>query len=161
MSLEYVIDGYNIINHPLFRAVNRKNKDSRIALLQFIRAKRLAGSPKNKITVVFDGYSTIAELSENVFNIELIFARKDTADEKIKKIVEGSLNPKNIVVVSDDKEIKFFIRSAGARSISVEEFMPHKEKSPGFLNEKDLLKTELTYSQIHKINQELKKIWLK
>lgn len=130
--------------------------------MEFIRRERLGGSPKNKITVVFDGYSDIDDLSaiKARFDIEVTFTKKETADERIRKMTEDAGNPKNIVVVSDDREIKFFVKSAGARSIGVEEFINSKEnlkKQQG----KDSLKPELTYSQIHKINQELKKIWLK
>ncbi len=74
-------------------------------------------------------------------------------------MVEASKNPKNIVVVSDDREIKFFVKSVGARSIGVEEFI-HPEGKPQRKKE-DLIKSELNFSQISKINQELKALWLK
>lgn len=161
MSLHYIIDGYNIINHPLFAKNHKKViKDSRKALLEFIRIRRLCGSPKNKITVVFDGHSNITELKQNDNNINVIFSKKETADEKIKKIVGKPLgNAKNIVVVSDDKDIRFFVKALGARSIGIEEFIGAKEK-PIACQDSDSIKPELNYSQIQKINQELKKIWL-
>jgi len=132
-------------------------KNSRITLLEFIRANRLCGSPKNRVTVVFDGYPVSLEPSYNDRNTQIIFSRNLSADEKIKMIVEESANRKNIVVVSDDKEIKFIVKSLGARSIGIEEFIKAKEKS----QKKEVIKPELNYSQIHKINQELRKIWLK
>src|SRR3989338_5877343 len=123
MSLQYIIDGYNIINHPLFiQHASKKINDSRIALLEFIRTNRLCASPKNKITVVFDGSGLSGQISDKT-DIGIIFSRRETADERIKRIVENIGNPKNIVVVSDDKEIKFFAQSCGARVLSVEEFI--------------------------------------
>lgn len=90
-------------------------------------------------------------------NIKVIFSRNESADLRIKKIAELVANPKNLIVVSDDKEISFFIKSCGAKSISVEEFLGSKDKA-GKLSV--LSEEELTYSQMHKINEELKKLWL-
>jgi len=163
MSLQYIIDGYNTINHPLFARINRKTRDNRIALLEFIKIKRLTGSAKNRITLVFDGYpDTHTPVSEQTDdnNIDIIFARKETADERIKKIVQDSCNPKTIVVVSDDKEIKFFVKAFGVRVLSVEEFI-NRRKDLVDLPKLAPAKPELTYSQMHKINQELKNLWLK
>jgi len=109
----------------------------------------------------------------NETGIEIIFSRKISADEKIKMLIEESSQRKIMVVVSDDKDIKFFIRSLGARSVGVEEFINPKKDSPSQTYRewpyprkerdlrKDLLKPELTYIQVEEINQELKKIWLK
>jgi predicted RNA-binding protein with PIN domain len=164
MSLQYLIDGYNILNHSQFnRHLNTKIRNRHIFLLEFIWVKKLCGSPKNRIIVVFDGYPPASPLRQSHVNLDVIFAKNETADERIKRMVEKSGSPKNIVVVSDDKEIKFFVKSIGAQHMSVEEFIRGKE-TEGFLKRKDIaisdLKPELTYSQIREINQELKKIWL-
>ena len=160
MSLQFIIDGYNIIHHPCFRQLIAKQiKSPKIQLIEFIRINKLCGSLKNKITAVFDGYSDLA-FSKEVEKVDMgiIFSRKESADEEIKKMVEESDNPKNTVVVSDDKEIRFFVKSMGAKAMGVEEFIKGKEKSP---RNNISLKPELTYTQMHKINQELKSIWLK
>jgi predicted RNA-binding protein with PIN domain len=160
MPLQYIIDGYNIIYHPLFAKNHKKIfKDIRLALLEFIRAKRLCGSPKNEVTVVFDGYCSDPELKEVHSNVNVIFSRDMTADDKIKRLVEGTGNIKNIIVVSDDREIKFFVKSSKAKCIGIEEFMGQDEKVKT-IKENDSVKSELNYSQMHKINEELKKIWL-
>ncbi len=179
MSLQYIIDGYNIIKHPLFthhttkkinpvrntRVLREENKishgvkDSRIVLLEFIRINRLCGSPKNKITVVFDGYPDSRGLSNNTV-INVIFAREESADEKIKRMVEVLSNAKSVVVVSDDKEIRFFVRSFGAKILSIQEFI-NRSKNLIDSQEKEPMKPELNYSQICEINKELRKLWLK
>jgi predicted RNA-binding protein with PIN domain len=160
MSLLYIIDGYNIINHPLFSRTHKKIKNTQIALLEFIKTGKLTGSLKNKITVIFDGYPTSDGCDYGGNDIEVIFSRKISADDKIKRIVEESANRKNVVVVSDDREISFIVKSLGARCLGIEEFVGKDEKSRG-CQKNDLLKPELSYTQIHKINQELSKIWLK
>jgi hypothetical protein len=74
-------------------------------------------------------------------------------------MVELFANAKNIVVVSDDKEIKLFVKSYGAKSMSVEEFLGVEEK--GLKGGRDLEAEEgITYSQMHKINEELRRLWL-
>jgi hypothetical protein len=64
-----------------------------------------------------------------------------------------------MVVVSDDKEIRFLVRPLGVRLMSVEEFIAPKDKSAA-RRPKDIEAQELTYTQMHKINEELRKIWL-
>ncbi|MFH0913359.1 MAG: NYN domain-containing protein [Candidatus Omnitrophota bacterium] len=160
MSLMYIIDGYNLTSHTRFPRINN-NKDSRRALLTLIKTRRLAGSLRNKVTVVFDGYPGLSSKDLGGFGIDVIFSQKETADARIKRMVEAQGNPRNVVVVSDDKEIKFFIKAVGARSIGVEDFLyPDRHKQKPQENEKDLFKPELSYSQMDKINQELKTIWL-
>ena len=169
MSLLYIIDAYNTINHITFSPIRKKInpahacrggiKDPQRALLEFIENQRLGKKSKSKITVVFDGYPKVSAQNLEETDINVVFSREETADARIKKMVEASKNPKNIVVVSDDREIKFFIKSIGASSIGVEEFINPEEKPQR--KKEDLIKPELNFSQISKINQELKALWLK
>lgn len=131
-----------------------------MALLEFIRVNRLCASPKNKITVVFDGHSDLASQISDKTDISIIFSKSETADERINRIVEKAANPREVVVVSDDKEIIFFAKSSGAKVLSVQEFI---NRGKNLINpqRKEPLKLELSYSQMHKINQELRQIWLK
>lgn len=118
----------------------------------------MTGSPKNKVILVFDGYPDTREPLRLKTEFEVIFSRKDSADERIKKMVEACGNPRNTVVVSDDKEIKFFVRSLGAIALGVEEFVIRKEK---FKRQQDYsAKLQLSYSAMQKINQELRRVWL-
>lgn len=156
MSLHYIIDGYNFTKHQSFQPA-KKIRDEKVSLLEFIRTEKLCGSSKNKITVVFDGYA--GDFKTGDCDIEVIFSQEQTADDKIKKIVHGRGSIKNIVVVSDDREIKDFVKSSGFKAVGIEEFIYHKKKR--IKVEDDSLKPELTYSAMHKINQELRQIWLR
>jgi predicted RNA-binding protein with PIN domain len=157
MSLHYIIDGYNLIKHQSFQPA-KKIKDERFCLLEFIRTEKLCGSPRNKITVVFDGYA--GGFNAKDCDIEVIFSQEQTADEKIKKIIQSRGSTRNAVVISDDKEIKYFVRSSGMKAVGVEEFIRHKKRKSSFVGDESL-KPELTYSAMHKINQELRQIWLR
>lgn len=160
MSLQFIIDAYNIINHPTYiQHTTKKIKDSRIALLEFIKTNRLCGSPKNKITVVFDGYSDVAGLRQNLGALDVVFSKDKTADHKINKLIEESRDLKNIIVVSDDREIGFFAKAKGCGWMGVEEFI--NPVSLRRQKEKNCPKPELNYSQVKAINDELRKIWLR
>jgi predicted RNA-binding protein with PIN domain len=178
MSLRYIIDGYNIINHPLFIQQTTKRKKisdnyrtqyAGALLLEFIKINKLCKSPKNTTIVVFDGYPKASGEKIDT-EMSVVFARTESADERIKKIVEGSGNARNTIVVSDDKEIRYFVKSMGAYAMGVEEFLLPAIKTHPILNAKDKkrqdreeasLEVELTYRQMDEINQELKKLWLK
>jgi predicted RNA-binding protein with PIN domain len=158
MSLRYIIDGNNCLHHPDF-TYPKNTPDTRLALPVFILKHKLTGSRKNQVTFVFDGYPrTPQQGSAPAEHIEIIFSRKETADQTIKRLLEKAADVKNIIVVSDDKEIRIFTRLIGARSLSVKDFICRKDKL--ILAQTRELKPELTYTQMHKINQELRKIWL-
>ncbi len=92
-----------------------------------------------------------------------MFSQGQSADDKIKEVVEAARNRKRIVVVTDDKEIKFYVRSLGATVLAVKDFIPR------LLPEKRNLKSKadsregkhISHSLEHEITSELKKIWLK
>lgn len=163
MSLTYVIDGYNITNHPAFsRSLPPGNRgDHRIALLDLIRINKLTGSNKNRVVVVFDGHpdQNSEGLGAGRLGIEVIFSRQKTADERIMKIVQESSNPKVLVVVSDDKEIRYFAKANRAKVMGVEEFVVLKKKfCPGV---QVMDESKLSLSRMCEINKELRKRWLK
>ena len=108
--------------------------------------------------MVFDGYPPMP-FERNKGDIEVVFSRGQSADEKIKKIVESNPRRKDIVVVSDDKEIIYAVKLSGARALTVAEFITEKEfKAQG---QSQVIKPELSFTEMDKINKELKEIWLK
>ena len=121
--------------------------------------ERLCGSENNRVWVVFDGYSdsSLDNLKGN--NLNIIFSCNQSADERIKKILELSDNAKNVVVVSDDKEIIFFAKGFRARAMSVEEFIENGIK-PKMIR-RDLGESKIGFNAMQKINEELRKLWLK
>jgi len=159
MSLHYILDGYNIIKHPDFSS-RKVLKDAREGLIRFIIDKKPCGSANNKVSVVFDGTADGFNFyrRESKF-LEVIFTHNCSADTKIKKMVEVSGNPRRIVVVSDDKEIKFFVKSCAAQCMNVAIFV--RKGSPILKPRRELPQIELSCSQVAKINEELAKVWLK
>ncbi len=157
MSLHYIIDGYNVVRHRLFVPV-KKSYDERNALVFLLQQGRLAGSARNRITVVFDGYPEANMIEKKEAAVDVVYSRGVSADDTIKKIVDSSGNPKIMVVVSDDREVRFFARGAGARVMSVAEFLSVKKTKTVNRRGEDI---ELNYSQVENINEELRRLWLK
>ena len=155
MSLLYIIDGYNIINHPAFSSGQARGKIPPESLLKLIKFKRLCG--KNKAVVVFDGFPP-ADFQEES-GIETVFSRHESADDKIKRILDSYGKTKNIVVVSNDNEVKFFAKSCGAKPLDTDEFLRTQEKMKKARADQE--EAKLSYSQIEEINRELRKKWLK
>ena len=155
MSLHYILDGYNIINQVRFARL--KLKDGRGNLIRFIEKFRPQGSRSNKVTVVFDGKKDVfSSLPRS--EVKVVFSSDESADEWIKRYIERVSQPKQFVVVSDDREIKFFVRTLGAKVLSVKEFMSKVKRKPSSL-EKD--KEPLSSDKAYKITRELEEIWLK
>lgn len=141
----------------------RRLKGSPLALIGLIKSKCLCGSLKNSVTLVFDGYSSNFESSQRDSRCGVIFSGDESADEIIKRIIEQTKNKKVVVIVTDDKEIVCFAKYSGCFHIGVEEFLSRAfskgvEDNP---KDKNPSKDELNYSQISRINEELKKRWLK
>ncbi len=157
MSIHYILDGYNII-----KQLPEQNKkalhSSRNALIRFIEDKHPQGSRKNKVTIVFDGKDDVLPYSIQT-SVEIIFTRNESADDKIKRIVERAKNPKEIIVVTDDREIIFFVKHCGAKSVKVPEFLAPKEPKTHSKDTDD--EKHIPAEVQHHINEELKKIWLK
>lgn len=121
MSLHYLLDGYNIIPQIPDLAIQRL-EEQRYRFVRMIEVSSPQGSLRNEVTVVFDGRpDVIGGMRSSVAKI--IFSRGESADNKIKKIVTRSSNKKNIVVVTDDRDIQYSVRAMGAKVIGVQEFL--------------------------------------
>lgn len=166
MSLQYLLDGYNIIQQSPVLS-ERKLKDGREKLVRLIEAHRPQGSCNNSVTIVFDGRSGMISQQKSV-TVKTIFSQGESADEKIKRIVDASKNKKRIVVVTDDKEIRFYVRALGASPISVKEFLKKihltSEKSRRNIERKSSKSQgikQISKSVECKITEELMEVWLK
>ena len=167
MALHYILDGYNISKQiPSFSF--KGLKDGRDSLVRLIETYRPQGSRKNFVTVVFDGQADVFHPQKQNPYCQVIFSTHQSADDKIRQIVEKSKGKTQTIVVTDDKELRFSVRALGAKVMDVKEFLRKAgpfappEQSPGkkgkssHTDEKYIPKT-LEY----KITEEMKKIWLK
>ena len=157
MSVHYIIDGYNVIKQ-VPHLTEKKLEEGRNNFIKFLETHRPQGSLQNEVTVVFDGQSNVCA-PEVLSRIRVIFSQDETADDKIKRMVKNALNRKRITVVSDDKEIKFFIRKLGAQSSSVKKFLSKVKAKPFNPPSGGKDKPELMSEEAREITKELDDMW--
>ncbi|MCK5580228.1 MAG: NYN domain-containing protein [Candidatus Omnitrophica bacterium] len=162
MAVSFIIDGYNVIKR-IPELADRTLEDGRSSLIHFLEIHRPQGSLKNDVIVVFDGRSDVWGPQKASF-VKVFFTSDETADEKIKRMVDGHPNKKSVVVVTEDREIQYYVRASGAKVLGVYEFLD-KAGEKGFP-----AAGKKGFSQEHKnvsknveakINAEMEKIWLK
>jgi len=132
-------------------------EDGRRGLLRWIADSRPQGSVNNQVTVVFDGHPDHFNALP-VGEIKVIFSDGCSADDTIKRMVEDDGDPKNCVVVSNDKDIFIYARSLGARIMSVTAFT---NKSKAAHGPQVSGGKYISLSRQEKINKELIQFWLK
>ena len=130
-----------------------------------IELRRPQGSLRNSITVVFDGKTDVwGHESSNA--VRVIFSRHESADDKIKHLVAEAEHKKEIVVVTDDREVQYWVRSIGAGILRVKDFLPKlnlrdaRPKTPPAYRTAKETKKNISYSLEHKITKEFEHIWL-
>lgn len=167
MSLHYLLDGYNIL-HQMPIELRGKLEDQRHQLIQWIENHRPQGSIKNSVTIVFDGQSGIYGGDRNFPSVKVIFSQDESADEKIKSLVAQASNKKNIIVVTNDRDIQYAVKASGAKVMPVEEFLALADKrhlrsaqnSSKHSMEKES-SSKVSTSMEYKITSEMEQIWLK
>ncbi|MCX5656940.1 MAG: NYN domain-containing protein [Candidatus Omnitrophica bacterium] len=157
MSLHYIIDGYNIMKQ-VTHITGKKNMVERDDFLRFLETERPFGSLHNRVTIVFDGHPELT-LRRRESILRVIFSRDESADERIKKMVENS-GEKNLVVVSDDNDVKYMAKINGARVLGAIEFLVKKERRVPIVHEEEKKISSDTPAGI-RITRELERIWIK
>lgn len=158
MSLHYIIDGYNCIRHRAL-AGRIRDRDFGRGLLRLIEDRRLTGSGKNPLCIVFDGFPSAKNPMIPEVGTKVVFSGDESADDRIKRMVEACGNPRIVVVVTDDRQIQDYVRSLGATVMGVETFASQAEKrrvARGADQE-----TPLSAEAQNSINSEFRKLWLR
>lgn len=142
-----------------------KLEDQRRYLIRFIEQHAPQGNSSNHVTIVFDGnLEVFGGMTSSAAKI--IFSQGESADDKIKKIVAQIQNTKNIVVVSDDRDIQYAVRALGAEVSSVRTFLS-KAKASGQIkrsstdNSSSESEKHISKRDEFKITSEFGDIWLK
>jgi hypothetical protein len=115
--MHLIIDGYNVM-HALPVEKEWPGRNSRERRGHFLGAlRRYVGSRPHMVTVVFDGTKGGDDMGgyEKTGNLEVRYSRRgEEADQVIRRMVEESANPREILLVSSDKGVSGHGRSAGA-----------------------------------------------
>lgn len=153
--MKLLIDGYNV-THKIELLQGKKLQQQREELIKLLETAQANNKLLKEITIIFDGVTGIVVPAQRYSVIKVLFSRGSCADKKIKEILENSKHTRDITVVSDDREVRAYVHSLGAKRISVDEFtqllFSSCRKKEGFrLDARDKVK----------INRELEQIWLK
>jgi predicted RNA-binding protein with PIN domain len=139
-----------------------KLEDQRWYLVRFIEQHRPQGSMNNRVTVVFDGNTDVYGGMRST-TVKVVFSQGEPADDTIRKIVEQAENTKDIVVVSDDRDIQYAVRALGAKTVGTLVFLgkvrdpkrTDSRKGPSPERERYISKNDE-----FKITSEFSRIWL-
>lgn len=143
--LVYIIDGFNLI-HKVSQL--KISPQPHLDLIQYIRKNKFTGSRVNRVIIVFDGGISWPAKQEKEF--EIIFGCGRSADDIIKQKVSSIKNKSQVLVVSDDYEIRRDIKAQGARSLPIADFVKRKIKT------QDLQDEQISYSLQKEITDELR-----
>jgi predicted RNA-binding protein with PIN domain len=148
----YFVDGYNVICQSDAMLAGSL-RDRREKLLRFVEDQRPQGSAVHRVTVVFDGR---ADVSSPRWEgpTRVIFSHGKDADTVIKELVDDLANPREAVVVTDDRAIQRWVRGVGARILGVTEFLSAGASSP-----KPRPRGRLDPSEGEAITQEMWNLW--
>jgi len=162
MSLHYLLDGYNISNQLPVKALDNL-EDQRRNLVRLIENTRPQGSLRNKVTVIFDGVSGYENTQISPI-INVVFSRDESADNKIKRMVEKATQKSQMIVVTNDRDIQYSVRANGAKTMDVKTFLDQGKKKVVSRNKKPGPKEDrgknIPKSVEFKITDEMKDIWI-
>lgn len=147
----YIVDGYNVI-YQSEALSSGALRDRREKLLRFIEDRRPQGSASHAVTVVFDGR---LDVSSPLWpgSTRVIFSPGKDADKVIKDLVDDTSNPRETVVVTDDRAIQRWVRGVGAKILGVRDFLSAGAKAP------PRAAGRLQAEDVDAINRELWDLW--
>lgn len=152
----YIIDGYNVIK-KLPELDMKRLKDGRERLYSIIVTRKLHKNHKNRVIIVYDGKPDIRSKILKHENVEVIYSHDETADDLIKRLIKNSKNPHDIMLITDDRELKEFAILHSGCTMSVDEFF----KRSKIKSDKKIIsiKTNLTDKEQKELSEELLKAW--
>jgi predicted RNA-binding protein with PIN domain len=146
---------------------DRTLEDGRKGLVRFIREHRPQGSDRNAVTVVFDGQDGIVASDVPMDQvIRVIFTRGTSADDHIRELLEAASDPRQIICVTNDRDLGLSCRHRGAVVWSVDQFVGSARKDaarkPGPARRGSLEADvkRITDRDRNMIDQEFSALWL-
>ena len=115
----YLIDGNNLLGKiPSLKKLHKADKQVSREKLAFLLG-RYFSNKKGFVDLHFDGYENE---TIKVSGMKINYSDSLTADERIKKEIERSKNPKNVIVVTSDSNLAEFARVCSCSVIKSEDF---------------------------------------
>ncbi len=117
---QFLIDGNNLLFKikKLEKLMKRDKQAAREKLAYMIDDYFIKKG--DAVTIHFDGFENV---KINLSKAKIIYAQNENADSMIKRQIESSKNPRNLVVVSSDvKDIVHYAKKFGCEILSSEKF---------------------------------------
>jgi len=119
--MPYLIDGNNLIGHiPNLSLADRQSRFQLVSQLD-----RLQKIKNTRVIVVFDGPPEEGLVTGSADHglLSVVYPeRGKNADNIIEEIIRQQTDLRRFFVVSSDREIRYFTRKLGAKSLSCAEF---------------------------------------
>lgn len=131
-----IIDGYNVL-HQVDELAELLRTDIQMARHRLIRmVENAAHQMAPQTTIVFDGREAGADAAMTTKHLEIFFSPSNlSADTIIERLVCKYDMPGKILVVTSDRAERDTVSSAGAQTMSTEEFIAycrsHEKRPPG------------------------------
>ena len=121
-----IVDGYNVMHAlPASREwPGVQFKDRRRGFLEHL-GEYAAGKP-HRITVIFDGTKGGEEMggADQVGSIAVRYSPRGVeADDLIRRMLDESTRPSDILLVTSDKSVSFYARTRGASTARADELI--------------------------------------
>ncbi len=127
MAIHLLIDGYNLLHQipEMALLMQEDPEEARKALIERLRVYQKLR--RHRITVVFDAWGQEEPRRKvNLKGIQVVFtAPGETADDYLKRVAVKE--KERAVVVSSDREIRSYVETYGAVSITSREFLMRLE----------------------------------
>ena len=159
--MEYLIDGYNVIKSSFLG--KKGDIEGKVAFYEILYRYKTK-HPSVIFTVVLDGFNSSDFHLLRDKRLKIVFSGDITADEYIRKRVEKGKRNDEVIVVSNDKQVRITGKLFGCRVCSVEEFLNvvcKRDKRRKMVQTKESDKKEVSYRTKKKIEEELKKYYEK
>ncbi len=122
--MDIIIDGYNVIfkiselGYIAEKCDIETLRNRFLTLLEQYKEKR-----KHKLIVVFDGQGAGNSYETRAAGIDVVFSREGLdADEEIKRMVSGSVNPRHTTVITSDRDIEQYVKKYGCKVVEPSAF---------------------------------------
>lgn len=124
--MAYIVDGNNVMGQT--PGWHRDKSRSRWALLEKLAI--FARIKKARVTVVFDGGPDSAVPEGSTFHgVKVFYAERGSdADTRIERLVETSVDPRGLTIVTSDRHLAFLVRAQGAAVIRSGAFRTQMER---------------------------------
>lgn len=119
-----IVDGYNLLHHAdgLAEMLSTDIQSARHRLVRLV--EETAHNMARQTTLVFDGRSAGSDPALTSRHLEVFFSPGNlTADTVIERLVCAFPNPGKILVITSDHAEHDTVSSAGAQTMSSQEFM--------------------------------------